>query len=65
MQATLVVTTVEGTSQIQKVWNQNSGVLGGLYQTMYGTRSKEKGWVNSTQRGKFVLMDGWQEAAND
>jgi hypothetical protein len=52
------------TGEIEKVWNQNSGVLGGAYQTMYGTRSKEKGWVNSTKRGVFVLMDGWQKAAN-
>lgn len=52
------------TSEIVKVWNQNSGVLGGVYQTVYGTRSKEKGWVNSTKRGMFVLMDGWQKAAN-
>jgi len=52
------------TGQIQKGWNQNSGVLGGPYQTVYGTRSKEKGWVNSTKRGKWVLMDGWQKAAN-
>lgn len=51
-------------SDVEKVWNQNSGVLGGPYQTVYGTRSKEKGWVNSTKRGVFVLMDGWQHAAN-
>ncbi len=51
-------------SDVEKVWRQNSGVLGGPYQTVYGTRSKEKGWVNSTKRGVFVLMDGWQEAAN-
>jgi hypothetical protein len=51
-------------SAIVRMWNQNSGILGGPYQTVYGTRSKEKGWVNSNKRGVFVLMDGWQNAAN-
>jgi hypothetical protein len=50
--------------EIERVWNQNHGVLGGPYQSMYGTRAKEKGWVNSTKRGVFFLMDGWQKAAN-
>ena len=49
---------------IEKLWRQNSGVLGGPYQPVYGTRSKEKGWVNSPRRGVFVLMDGWQKATN-
>lgn len=69
--ALVVAHIVQGTTEkevdvgeIEKVWNQNSGVLGGAYQAMYGTRSKEKGWVNSTKRGVFVLMDGWQKAAN-
>lgn len=47
---------------IEREWTRNKGVLGGNFQNMYATRSKEKGWTDSPKRGTFVLRADWRGA---
>src|SRR4051812_5717907 len=36
--------------RIKKIWNDNSGLLGGKLTTgMYSTRAKENGWIDSSK----------------
>lgn len=51
--------------QIQKIWDSNRGALGGgkLTSRTYGTRAKEKDWVESPKYGSYRLTDKWREAS--
>jgi hypothetical protein len=57
-------TGVEVTREtVEKEWARNKGVLGGGFQGMYTTRSKEEGWTDAGKtRGTFVLRSDWHGA---
>jgi hypothetical protein len=47
---------------VETEWMRNKGVLGGDFQTMYATRSRENTWSDSPKRGTFVLRAEWRGA---
>jgi hypothetical protein len=47
---------------VKSEWARNQGVLGGDFQTMYVTRSKENGYTDSAKRGSVVLRKDWRKA---
>lgn len=44
---------------ISNQWGEVKGLLGDDIQTMYGTRAKEQDWVDSPQKGIYVLRPKW------
>lgn len=48
-------------ADLHSVWGTSEGLLG-KRQTMYFTRAKENGWVDSRKEGEFSLETGWREA---
>lgn len=51
-----------GREAMEREWTRNKGVLGGPFQDMYTTRSRENGWTDSPKRGTFVLRADWRGA---
>ncbi len=48
--------------EIRREWNKMTGILGGPFATMHGTRAKNEAWVDSPERGAFVLLPDWMNA---
>jgi len=48
--------------QIRREWSRISGILGGSFAPVYGTRAKTEAWVDSPKRGAFVLLPDWTGA---
>jgi hypothetical protein len=48
--------------EIRREWNKMTGILGGSFATMHGTRAKDRAWVDSPERGVFVLLPDWMDA---
>ena len=46
----------------QKEWNKVRGPIGLDYQSMYATRAKDHGWIDSPKLGVFVLARDWKGA---
>ena len=55
------------TASIATAWKKAAGLLGGPYQTMYGTLARENDWAESPKRGVCKLSNNWREclAAED
>lgn len=45
---------------LRREWDRMRGVLGG-FATIYATRAKDNAWVDSPERGVFVLLPDWEE----
>ena len=43
-------------------WNRMKQIMGGRYNGAYATRSKDKGWIDSSSRGHFKLGVNWRDA---
>jgi hypothetical protein len=48
--------------ELKAEWNRLTGLLGGPYAGMYGTRAKNNAWVDSPRDGIFVLLPDWTQA---
>lgn len=48
--------------QLTTEWNRMKSVMGGRFNAAYITRAKEHGWIDSAERGSYVLSDTWKEA---
>lgn len=48
-------------TDLDSAWGTAEGLLG-KRQTMYFTRAKENGWMDSRKEGEFLLETGWREA---
>ncbi len=44
---------------IRREWDRMTGLLGGSFATVYGTRAKDEAWVDSPSRGVYVLLADW------
>lgn len=53
--------TTVGINEIKKIWDANRTMLGGEFRSIYGTRAKENGWLDSSQKGFYRLSKRWQE----
>ncbi len=47
--------------QVKAEWNKMTGLLGGDFAPVYGTRAKNNAWVDSPSRGVFVLLPDWTQ----
>jgi len=47
---------------LSKKWAKVKGPMGGQYQTVYATRAKDSGWVDSPKQGIYSLRAIWREA---
>lgn len=52
--------------QIKAIWKSCSGVIGVPYASIFSTRAKESGWVDSPKdaRGSYVLGKHWKDIFN-
>ena len=48
-------------SSIAATWKKAAGLLGGQYQTMYGTLARENDWAESPRRGVCKLSNDWRD----
>ena len=48
-------------SSIAAAWKKAAGLLGGQYQTMYGTVARENNWAESPKRGVCKLANDWRD----
>jgi hypothetical protein len=46
-------------SEIQKLWNTMSGLIGKDFNSAYPTRAKDSGWVDTTKSGEYMLLPTW------
>lgn len=54
--------TVE-VSEFEKYWNTMIQLMNGPYQTIFLTRAKNEGWLDTPERGKIVVLKDWNNAA--
>jgi len=47
-------------SDIQKQWNKMTGLLGGKFNRAHSIRARERDWVDSPQRGVYVILPSWR-----
>ncbi len=45
---------------LKPTWNQMKSIMGGAYNTAHSVRAKDNGWVNSPERGVYVLAENWK-----
>jgi hypothetical protein len=45
---------------VEKAWKKSAGLLGGPFQSMYGTRAKDNGWADAVGRGRYQLTGDWK-----
>lgn len=45
---------------IERLWNRMTAILGD-FNRKYSNDAKERGWVNTTKQGSYVLRHSWQE----
>jgi len=48
-------------SSVAAAWKKAAGLLGGQYQTMYGTLAKEDDWAESPKKGVYKLSNNWRD----
>lgn len=48
-------------TDIRKQWNKMTGLLGGEFNRAHPVRAKDQGWVDSPERGVYVIMPSWRE----
>lgn len=46
---------------IAAAWKKAAGLLGGQYQSMYGTQARENDWAESPKRGVCKLSNDWRD----
>lgn len=51
-------------ADIKEQWNKMKPLLDGRFNMAHPTRAKEHGWVDSPQRGTYVLLSGWKGIFN-
>lgn len=47
---------------LRREWAKVKGLIGAEYQTMFATRARDNGWVDSPKHGVFQLGRGWRDA---
>ena len=47
---------------IKRQWSRMKGPMGGDFYTMYGTRAKDAGWVDTPKNGHYALRANWADA---
>ena len=47
-------------TDIQKRWSKMTGLLGGEFNTAHSVRAKDQGWVDSPERGAYVILPSWR-----
>ena len=54
--------TSVGLKEIEKRWNRMTGLLGGKkFNRAHSNRAKDNGWVDSPNKGHYVLTPRWKE----
>lgn len=51
--------------EIRREWTRMTGILGNSFAAVFGTRAKNQAWVDSPQRGVFVLLPDWTGALQE
>ena len=46
---------------IERLWNKMTALLDGGFNRKYSNDAKEKGWVNTTKQGQYVLQRTWRD----
>ena len=47
---------------LRKQWSKMKGPMGGDFYTMFGTRAKDAGWVDTAKKGQYALRANWADA---
>ncbi len=50
---------------VKTEWSRMTGLLGGGYAPVYGTRAKNNAWVDSPRRGVFALLPDWTQVVRE
>lgn len=53
------------TAEVGAAWRKVAGVLGGPFQSMYGTHARENDWIESPKRGVSCLGAQWESCLDD
>jgi hypothetical protein len=53
-------TDVERT-QVRKVWNTMTSLMGGRFNSAYDTRARDSGWISSPKPGLYRLLSTWED----
>lgn len=48
-------------SQIVRLWNKMTALMGGRFNPAYDTRARDNGWISSPEPGCYVLRPTWRE----
>jgi hypothetical protein len=48
-------------SQVIRLWNKMTQLMGGGFNSAYETRARDSGWISSPKAGVFTLLPGWKE----
>lgn len=47
-------------SEIERQWNKMTGLFGGKFNRAHSIRAREHGWVDSPERGVYVILPNWR-----
>lgn len=50
------------TKNLEREWNRMTEPMNGSFNSAYGSRARDEGWVDTATRGTFVLRSEWQRA---
>lgn len=48
--------------QVKSTWDRMKSIMGGAYNGAHAVRAKDQGWVDSPERGVYVLAADWKTA---
>ena len=48
-------------SQVRKLWNKMTSLMGGTFNSAYETRARDNGWIGSPSAGLYKLLPAWEE----
>ena len=46
---------------VERMWHKMTSLMGGPFNRKYSNDAKEKGWVNTSKQGLYVLRPTWRE----
>jgi len=58
------VTRQVALAELEKHWNSMKSLMDGPFNRAHSNRAKDNGWVDSPERGIYVLTPSWKEAVN-